>query len=172
MPVNPFLTQVIVRELFDYDPDTGKLSWKKGSYAWIRRPDAHAGTVNNKGYRHVKINGFGYMVHRVIWLYMTGKMPEQVDHIDRDKFNNKWLNLREGETWQNCHNQGNRINNTSGFKGVQQSGDKFVALISVKVKRIYLGKFLTAEEAFEAYKQASFKYAGAFSAVIPHVVAA
>ena len=89
------LNQEIVRELFDYDANVGKLSWKKLTPLREKK----GGVVGYKhcmGYQAVSILGEEYLVHRIIWLWNYGYMPEHViDHIDKDKQNNKLNNLRE-----------------------------------------------------------------------------
>lgn len=151
-------------ELLTYDPDTGNLFWKRGSYGWIRRPGVHAGTFNGKGYRIIKLDRNWYMVHRIIWLMIYGNWPsEQVDHIDRDKLNNRIENLREASAAQNCANQLKRKTNTSGYKGVTKYEDKWRSTIFNNGFPVYLGIFNTAEEAFAEYKRASIELNKEFS---------
>lgn len=111
------LTQERVRELFDYDPETGSLSWRISPTNNVNIGD-EVGCISdwcrvaNIGYRI-------YKVHRIIWLYVYGYFPEhEIDHINRNPYDNRLCNLRESSHSCNCRNQKNRIDNTSGVKGV------------------------------------------------------
>jgi hypothetical protein len=95
---------------------------------------------------------------------MTGKWPQNIDHINCNKSDNRWRNLRECEHWQNHANVGPRRTNTSGFKGVSRTAaGRWQACIWVKQKKIALGTYRTPEEAFEAYKRAAEHHFGGFS---------
>lgn len=149
------LTPKRVRELFDYFPTTGILSWKENTYAYLRQKDGHAGTFNGKGYRIVKVDGKWYMVHRIIWFMVNGSWPiDQLDHINRDKLNNRIENLREVDNSTNCHNQGMRLNNSSGFQGIcRTDSGKWKTAIDV-YGRIHLGTFVCLGHAIQAYTSA------------------
>ena len=129
------LNQEIVRELFDYDADVGKLSWKKLTPLREKK----GGVVGYKhcmGYQAVSILGEEYLVHRIIWLWNYGYMPEHViDHIDKDKQNNKLNNLREVTTQCNIRNSKLCKKNTSGVKGVSWYGRDNVWVSYIKVSR-------------------------------------
>lgn len=94
--------------------------------------------------------------HRIAWLLMTGAWPEQeIDHIDGNRSNNCWSNLREVEHVLNSHNQRRPSkNNSTGALGVSMGPSKtspYLAGIRVDGKRIHLGSFRTLEEAESAY---------------------
>jgi len=161
------LTHDNIREILDYDPITGVLTWKERGLHWFenyRYPEAlqqnwntrfkgkRAGSVNKgpSGYlrRQISIMGGVYKEHRIIWLWMTGKFPENVDHIDQDATNNKWSNLRETSREENQKNMSLNRNNTSGFCGVSKSRNgKWVARVVHKRKNYYLGTFDEIDEA-------------------------
>lgn len=114
------LTQEGLKELFDYDPETGALlrrisvgkgnRWRKGTIA---------GHISKQGYGRVRVEGRMYLIHRLVWLWHKGYLPENdIDHIDRDKTNNRIENLREVSKSCNLQNTGNPANNTSGVKGI------------------------------------------------------
>ena len=85
-----------------------------------------------------------------------------VDHRDNNGLNNRRENLRAATAKQNCHNQQLRVNNTSGFKGVSQSGSKWRVHLGVNGKKVHLGYFLTIEEAHHAYVTAAKELHGEF----------
>lgn len=156
------LTAELVRSLICYDPATGRMTWRV-----TRGPKARAGDqagVIDKGRWNIGICGRVRLAHRVIWLYMTGDWPKyDIDHINGDATDNRWVNLRDVETRVNVENQrkANKKNKT-GFLGVRfvKSGKRkpYVAKIGVHGKSIYLGGFGTPEEAHEAYIRAKRKY--------------
>lgn len=168
------ITAEDVRLRLNYDPATGIFTWKmrtfvkKGSGKWNDiYAGKEAGSVFKNGY---KVIGFGrgankHYAHRLAWLYMTGEWPKyQIDHIDVDKLNNKWSNLREAALGDNWGNQKIRRNNTSGYKGVSfaHREGKFVASITIDRRHINLGYFDCAEQASKAYIKAAKKRYGEF----------
>ena len=88
-----------------------------------------------------------------------------VDHVDHNGLNNQRHNLRIATRSQNMHNQGKRINNTSGYKGVcwDKQNKKWRTQIKLNGKIIFLGYFPTKEDAHTAYVKACHKYHGEFA---------
>lgn len=84
------------------------------------------------------------------------KKEKEVDHIDRNPFNNTTKNLRLATKSENNHNKGITKQNTSGYKGVtyDRSNKKWIARVRAGTKRIHCGHFKTKEEAAMAYNQA------------------
>ena len=121
---NP-LTQERVRELFDLDYETGVLRWRVNRRR-ARMGDI-AGNSTGRGYYQVTIDYNTHLLHRVIFLYAFGYLPEHhVDHISQDKSDNRPCNLRDVTPQCNIRNTGLRSDNKSGVKGVSQlrkSGD-------------------------------------------------
>jgi hypothetical protein len=106
--------------------------------------------------------------HRVAWASMTGAWPKrQVDHINSDRADNRWENLRAANPSENGGNQGIRKNNTSGAKGVSwyKRDSVWTAHIKFNFKKIHLGRFRRLEDAAEAYRAAAVKYFGEFARV-------
>ena len=152
------LSYEVVRSLFDYHED-GYLTQKKSPANNV--PDgAISGSLYNRGYIMVKINNRRYALHRVIFLWHHGYMPEnEVDHIDRNKVNNKIENLREVSKQCNLRNQGLSKANKTGIKGVQlKPSGKYEAAIGVDRKRIYLGYFSDITDAAKARYKAEIDY--------------
>lgn len=111
----------------------------------------------------VSINKKRYDLHRIAWLYMTGRWPAvEIDHKDRNPHNNRWRNLREATTPQNRANAKQRKSNL-GHTGVWKQRNKYIARITAD-KRIYnLGSFSTLKAALAARKNAEKIYHGEFA---------
>jgi hypothetical protein len=134
------LTQARLKEVLNYDKETGLFTWMV-SNSWCSEKDT-AGTKENNGYIRISIDGNRYVAHRLAWLYVNGYFPEnQIDHIDRARDNNKWVNLREVSTQCNIRNRGLNSNNTSGVAGVNFdiTSDKWIARITVSRQKRQLG---------------------------------
>ncbi len=148
------LTAERLREVFHYSPETGALT-RLVRTAFHTRVGEIAGWTNTDGYRHVRIDRVVYKVHRIAFLYMTGEWPKDaVDHIDGDRANNKWSNLRPATSSQNQANS--RANKSSSLpKGVRlyrkNSPRPFGTSIRCNGRIHWLGYFATADEAAAAY---------------------
>jgi hypothetical protein len=145
-------SQERTHELFEYREDniSQPFLWKIKLNVRIRIGDA-AGTVDkSNGYYKIQINKKMYRLHRLVWIYHNGDIPDEisVDHIDGNKANNRIENLRLATHTENMQNSKIRSDNTSGIKGVRiLKNGKLVAEIKVNGKRLWLGTFNTLEEA-------------------------
>lgn len=143
-----------VRALLDYDLSSGEMVWKISRMRVIAGD--RAGTTRKDGGRQVYIGSRLYMEHRLIWLWMTGAFPiHEIDHVDRDRSNNRWENLREATRAQNAMNVRIHRDNPIGVKGVTKRRNRFEARIGIGGKYKYLGIFDTKEEASAAYLAAA-----------------
>lgn len=145
-----------VRHWFDYDPDTGELTWKNPRSRRCQ-PGQKAGSVSNDGYLVVGLAGKPRLVHKVVWYYVTGHWPEYpeevIDHIDRNRLNNKWSNLRIGTVTENAQNRSTNKNSSTGCKGVSfdnKTGTYYVQKQRNNV-RVTRSGFKTLEEARKIY---------------------
>ena len=141
------LTQAILHQLVLYHPTTGEFSQTDGSYF-------HTNVV--RGYVRISLGEYGqHAAHRLSYLFMEGKWPENdVDHVDGNKSNNAWCNLRHATRSQNMQNKrAAHKSNATGLLGVREynTTGKFEARIAFEHSQIHLGVFDTAEEAHEAY---------------------
>lgn len=152
------LTQERLKELLNYDPATGVFTWLKpvNRYSMVK-PGDRAGCLHKRGYIHIKVDGDCYKAHRLAWLYVHGRWPEpSIDHINRDKADNRLVNLRETDQLGNMQNKGAYRSNTSGYTGVSWNKQRqaWTAQIQFNRKNKHLGVFATPEQAFEAYQLA------------------
>ena len=95
-------------EVLSYDKSTGIFTWIAAPhFAKNYLVGQQAGTVNQFGYRVIRLDGHVIAAGRLAWFYVTGEWPKgQVDHEDRDRDNNRWKNLRDLTASQNQHNRG------------------------------------------------------------------
>ena len=164
------LTASHLREILEYDAVTGVFNWRRRSdrsNSWNTR---YAGTVASglagAGYSTLSICKRPYYQHRLAFLYMTGSWPSaQVDHIDRDKRNNAWSNLRPASQSENCRNTGPNSRSQLGIKGVSYLArtKRFSAKIFISGKNKHLGYFATAVEAQDAYLTRATELFGPFA---------
>lgn len=158
----PPLTQERLKELLHYDPETGEFTWLRG-----KRAGKKTGLRSPKSqYCRIHILSEPQFVHRLAWLYMTGKWPDHfIDHIDTNKFNNRWSNLRRATKAQNTNNRGLSKRNTSGFKGATFDKRRrlWLAQIVCQSRHYHLGRFRTAEEAHAAYVAKAKEFHGEFA---------
>ena len=141
-------------KLFTYDESIQGLRWKcaKGPL----RPPAIAGGDNGRGYFRVNFGGKLRLRSHIIWLMHTGSWPvKQLDHINRNSLDDRFVNLREVTQSENIQNQVTpRKGNKAGLRGVALDARGFRATISKDRKQIGLGTHKTAEEAHAAYLRA------------------
>jgi hypothetical protein len=153
------ITAERLRELVHYDPETGLFRRGEKVVGW---------RTNKEGHLRIQIDGRGYLLHRLAFLYMNGVWPEgEVDHINGDPSDNRWANLRPATRAQNMKNRRLSSSNSTGIKGVSRMPDcdRWRADICVDRVNIYLGIFKTPEAAQAAYAEAARKYHGQFANV-------
>lgn len=157
------ITYSQLRALFIYDPETGFFTRRRavrGGVAGDVVGDFNAIT----GYVSVQIAGKRYAAHRLAHLYMTGTWPpEQVDHRARVRSDNRWRGLRPATSAQNHANSGLRSDNTSGYRGVSRSGNRWAAYGSAGRKTVNLGSFETPEAAAARYDKWAIEQFGEFA---------
>ena len=150
-------SQTDLLRVFTYDALSGHLTFRQDSSSGLR--GQLAGYRHSQGYFSVSIGGGEYLLHRVIWLMQTGIWPIQVDHVNHDRSDNRWSNLRDVGSRENQLNMGLRKNNSTGVQGVRQlPSGKFHAYIMVNRKQIALGSYEQLVDAAAARKTAEAQY--------------
>lgn len=147
-----------------YCPEDGTLIWKQRDFSGQPHPNLRwgwnkkfagkkAGIIDNQGYLSIRIWAVHYGGHRIIWEMHYGPIPAgmQIDHINRQRADNRLENLRLATHGQNTMNCGARKTNSSGYKGVYRRKNRWIASIQANNSRKYLGSFKTKEEAYDAY---------------------
>jgi hypothetical protein len=138
------LTVERVREHLDYDPLTGVLIWRISRQRIAK--GSVAGTKMRSGHIRVKLDGVGYLAHRLAWLHWYGvEPPPFLDHIDRCPENNAIANLRAATKAQNGQNR-----RDSRGVSFHKATKKWQAYITNEGVTKYLGLFLTMDEAISA----------------------
>ena len=114
------------------------------------------------GYRVVRIDGQLYLAHRLVWLILHGSWPTEIDHINRNRADNRPVNLREVTSAENKANTGLSVRNTSGRKGVSWNKQlrKWQATAQIAGRSRYLGVYTDLGEAASAYQHAVESRAG------------
>ena len=113
-----------VRDRFDYAD--GKLVWKSGP-----RKGKVAGSVGTNGYVTVNLDKKWIGAHRLVWAWHFGYLPDQIDHINGDRADNRIDNLRPASTHENGHNRGASRNSCTGVKGIHKEGNSYRATVMV-----------------------------------------
>ena len=151
------LTAQRLRELLDYDQETGRFTWKVRTSNRIQVGD-QAGTRHGSGYLKIGVDGREYLAHRLAWLYVVGVLPrQQIDHRDGVRTNNMISNLRDVSNAVNGQNRRMpRLNSKSGVLGVSwdKARGKWVAIIQKNGRQINLGRFDSVDAAQCVYLDA------------------
>jgi hypothetical protein len=147
----------LLRDLFEYESDTGLLHYRRTTRNGLRRAGDTAGHPKDNGYLQVMVQKRGLLVHRVAWCLYTGQQPpEVIDHINGKVQDNRWGNLRAATARQN---QGNRRQVGQYLPGTWRKCNRWQA----GTPGNYLGMFATEEEAHQAYVQWHLQRFGEFS---------
>jgi HNH endonuclease len=156
------LNKEVLNDIFQYQD--GKLFWKK-----ITGNRAKIGDIAGRqsgSYRMVGLHKRAFMEHRLIFMMHHGYFPQEVDHIDGNKLNNKIENLRSASHLENLRNQKIRINNVSGHKNVGWASreQKWRVRLTVNRKDKHIGYFDDRELADLVAVEATNKFHKEFSA--------
>ncbi len=169
------ITQESLKELLDYDPETGVFVWKKRSSHYFKN-NSYKDRWNNRfsgketgcisqaekksSYKVIRIFKKNYLAHRLAWLYHYGHWPEFIDHINHNGLDNRINNLRSISIAENNRNIKKSSNNSSGVTGVffQKNRKTWNASIHKDSKKIHLGAFKNKNDAIKARKEAEVNF--------------
>lgn len=150
-----------LHEAFDYDPASGLFLWKARPREHFSSDRGHLITncrfagrraLNNphsEGYLIGRLSGIHCFAHRVAWKMVHGVAPEQIDHLNGIRVDNRLANLRACDQALNNRNMAKRSDNKTGHVGVYDEGTRWVA----KINRRNIGSFKTKAEAVAARKR-------------------
>lgn len=142
------ITRERLKEKLTYNKYTGKFTWNTSENQVSI--GVEAGT-NLKGYVHISVDGNKYLAHRLAWFYEFGELPaSEIDHINRDKSDNRIENLREADRSLNVRNTPAR--SKSGYKGIYWYKKYNKWRVAIKDKHV--GYFSCFKEALLARKKA------------------
>lgn len=167
--------QDVLNQLLSYDPETGKLFWKERPVSMFstgkqtaehnaaiwngKNADKEAFTALSRGYKVGRVGDIGFFAHRIIWKMVYGTEPDQIDHEDGDRGNNRLKNFRASTDAVNALNKATPSNNTSGHIGVYKARrGKWRASIQVNGRQKSLGEFSDINDAIAARKQAEIAH--------------
>lgn len=134
------ITQERLKELFDYSPGTGEFTRKvsRGN----QRAGSIAGSLRKDDYICIWVDGKPYYAHQLAFLYMEGYLPEEVDHINRIRSDNRWVNLKDSSHQENSRNKAAK--SKSGYIGVSWNKQRQkwqVQLRDTNKKKVFGGYF-------------------------------
>jgi len=169
-------SQEVLRQLLDYNPETGALVWqprqidtfKAGNRqiaAWKMWNKRFAGKAacepeHGNGYLRGSIFGKRFYAHRIIWKWVYGNDPVNIDHINGNRSDNRIFNLRSVSKSENAKNSAISKRNKSGHIGVcfNKQDKRWEAYLGDGKNRVRLGKFAEKSEAIAARALASLKF--------------
>lgn len=150
------LTREYLLWLFHYDRENGKLYWKNHWSASKRTllVGKEAGNVGQHGYVHIGISQKYFKLHRLIWFLETNQWPKDtVDHINGNKLDNRFVNLRVVTNRQNCSNKKHHRRGRLVGASVWKRDGNWMSKIQINGKVVHLGYFNTELEAHQRYMQ-------------------
>jgi len=150
--VSGVLTQERLHELFIYDPRSGNLVRRVSVKGY--NAGAVIGTTNQKGYVVAVVDGKIYRAHHLVWVYHHGYFVDELDHINRNRSDNRIENLRPCTHSQNL---GNARAKRGKYKGVSfcKATQKWRAQLNG-----HIGRYDTPEEAALAYNKVAIEHFG------------
>ena len=156
-----------LRQLLSYDPETGKLFWKsrnrenfateRGWKIWLSICQGREAftSKNSNGYLIARVCGVSLRAHRVAWAINFGEWPpEDIDHINGNRIDNRIANLRAVTRAENCRNRALSYRNQSGIYGVSfdQKLNKWIVRIYIDGQQKNIGYFVHKEDAVKCRK--------------------
>jgi len=151
MNANALPDQKILLKYLKYDKCCGVLYWKDHWEENVKSRMVGKPILfkDSGGYLRFCLNGAKYLVHRIVYFLETGEQPCEIDHIDGDRCNNKFHNLRASSSRSNNINK--KIHRSGHLPGASRHGNKWISKIVIDYEVLYLGLFSSQEEAHSVY---------------------
>lgn len=168
----PWPSQEALLSVLRYEAETGRLFWLPrdiSQFAGAKRPEMSMllwnaknadkqalTTLSPDGYYYGSVFAHPRVAHRVIWIMVTGEVPEAIDHINGVRTDNRFANLRAATPLENAKNLARPVLNKTGVMGVHWDAERsrYAATIRKDGKTIFLGRFTLLREAELARKAA------------------
>ncbi|MBT2326742.1 HNH endonuclease [Variovorax paradoxus] len=169
MTITRRITAERVRELFDYEADTGLFRHRTDCNSQVEVGEVAGGKDSEEGYWRLRVDGLTVLAHRVAWLWVTGEWPDdRIDHKNGVRHDNRFSNLRACSALENARNVKVRANSSTGVAGVTWESKycRWKAHIKVSGKCITLGRFKALLDAVSARRGAEIRLFGDFSAAM------
>ena len=149
------ITQKQLKTILSYDESTGQFARLK-STTNSHKIHSKVGWLESNGYIRASVNKAKYGCHRLAWLYVYGFMPNQIDHINGVRSDNRISNLRDVTSAENNKNMKLRSDNVSGAYGVNfiKSRNRWQTRITTKGQTKHIGYFPCKQDAILARKKA------------------
>lgn len=165
LELNKPLTRERLRELLTYDPATGYFQWRVTASNRAPAGSMATNVDTTTGYVRVNIDGRRYYAHRLAFLYMTGiRPPAEVDHINGDRSDNRFCNLRLATRSENERNKPVRRDSRVGARGVEQlTSGSFMVRVTVNGRRGCYGTFQRIEDAIARRNEVAQHLHGSFA---------
>lgn len=162
-------SQSVLLRLFHYESKTGVILWRVRtdvSRSWnTRYAGTPAGSDCGHGYLKVSIGKRLFYVHHIAWALAYGSvLPDEIDHVNGDRQDNRLVNLRASVRAQNARNVKVSKRSSTGVRGVfPLPSGRFCARIGYAGKDTYLGSYDTLGAAAKAYATAANTLHGEFA---------
>ena len=156
------VTQELLKEYLDYNPNNGHLTWRKKPSKRANIGQRAGSLVPRTGYRSINLFGRSYAEHHVVWFYVYGYWSDKIiDHINQKRDDNRSSNLREVTVQQNAQNKQRRRGTKVEEAGIwfNRKRQRYVAEITMNRKKVYQQSFVDVEDAIAA-RQAKLKELG------------
>ena len=138
-----------------YDPIAGSFTWAKAGKGIV--VGKQAGYVDAEGYRSIRIGYKHVRAARLAWFLVYGVWPDgEIDHINRDRLDNRLVNLRVVSRAENAQNISAHRDSSTGLQGIawNKQHKRWQAKLMANKVRHHLGYFSTPEAAHAAYLDA------------------
>lgn len=139
--------EIFKNKWFTYNPETGEIFNHNNKLCSYTSSTGYITCRFTEDYKE-----YSCQAHRLAWYIVTGKIADTIDHINRIRNDNRFINLRDVNTQKNGFNR-----KANGYTFVKKT-QKYKAAIGINYKQVYLGHYDTEEEASQAYLDAKKIY--------------